>query len=166
MRLSGIITVAAILLFLAITWCHGAEPLQNKSIAVIKPGVGLGNIKIGDPLTDVIKKMGRKPSDGKTVQTGSQTEYWLNYTDMGVTFIFNEKQVLSRIVVTNPGITVQQKGIRVNSSTEDIDKIYGKGTFKSLSDKYEQRVYEKEGLNFTINKDLNKIETITIQQKR
>lgn len=166
MRLLGIITVAAMLPFLAITWCHGAESLENKSIAVIKPGVGLGNIKIGDPLADVIKKIGRKPSEGKTVKTGTQTEYWLSYTDLGVTFIFNEKQVLSRVVVTNPGITVQQKGIRVNSSTEDIDKIYGKGTFKSLSDKYEQRVYQKEGLTLTINKDLNKIETITIEQKR
>ena len=166
MRLSRIIMVAAILPFLAITWCYGGEPLENKSIAVIKPGVGLGNIKIGDPLADVIKKIGRKPSEGKKVQTGSQTEYWLSYTDLGVTFIFNEKQVLSRIAVTNPGITVQQKGIRVNSPTEDINKIYGLGDSKRLTDKYEQRVYDKEGLNFTINKDLNKIETITIEQKR
>jgi hypothetical protein len=145
---------------------NGAEILENKSISTIEPGTGIGNIRIGDDLADVVKKMVKKPSDGKTVRSGVLTEYWVGYTDMGITYIFNEKRILTRIATTNPGIVVQQKGIRVGSSTKDIERAYGPGRVRKIDDKYEQWIYENRGINFTINRNTEKIEAIMIERSR
>lgn len=146
--------------------CPGQETPANRSISVMKPGEGLGAIVIGDSIPEVIKKMsGRKPDEGQAVKSGTVTEYWLSYVDLGITFIFDERKELSRIAVKNSGIIVQQSGLRVNSTLVDLEREYGKGEQSKLDDIYDQKVYRERGIAFTINRKTDKIETITIQSK-
>lgn len=129
----------------------------------MKPGEGLGNILIGNSITDVIKKMDSKPDDGKTVKIDSTAEYWLSYQDLGITLIFDDQKELIRIAVKNPAIIVQQTGFRVNSTRTEIERIYGKGELQTLDDVYDQILYKAKGIVFTLNKNTEKVETITIQ---
>ena len=146
--------------------CFSEGP-ENKSIAVMDPGIGIGNIKIGDQLQDVIARMGRKPSDGKTVSlANNRTEYWLDFKDLGITFIFDEKRELQRIAVSNPGIIIRSNGIRVDNSVNDIERVYGDSEVKKINEQYIQRIYRDKGVGFTINVDTGKIEAITIEKNR
>jgi hypothetical protein len=160
------IIVAAVIIVIFAAICQSEERPVNKSIAVMEPGVGIGNIKLGDNLSDVIRKMGKKPSDGKTIRSGRLTEYWLNYTDVGITFIFDSDRKLKRIAVSNPGIVTEQKGIRASSSVRDLERLYGRGETKNINDRYEQRTYKDKGISFTVSKDSGKIEAITIEPIR
>lgn len=141
--------------------------MVNKTIAVIHPGIGLGTIRLGDKLPDVIKKMDRKkPTDGKTVKSGNLKEYWLSYTDMGITFIFDEGELLVRIAISNPGIIVENSNIRVNSTVMELERTFGRGEIKNIDDRYEQRVFKNRGIGFTINKYSGKIEAIAIEEAK
>jgi|MudIll2142460700_1097286.scaffolds.fasta_scaffold20692_2 hypothetical protein len=146
--------------------CPGLEAPATRSISVMRPGDGLGDIVLGDSIPGVIKKMNdRKPDEGQTVKFGATAEYWLSYTDLGITFIFDEKKELIRIAVKNPGIIVQQSGLRVNGTVMDLDREYGKGEQTRLDDLYDQKVYRDRGIAFTINRKTERIETITIQSR-
>lgn len=161
-KLLKTLLVMSMLLSCMYTPCFGASQLRK--IAVIEPGIGIGDITLGNNLQDVIKKMAIKPSDGKTVRSGNLKEYWLGYTGMGITFIFDEEQKLTRIAVSNPGIIVRQKGVRVNSSIKELMGSYGPAEISKISDKYEQWSYKDRGIVFTINIGTWKIETITIEK--
>ena len=145
--------------------CYGM--MQGGGISVIEPGIGLGNIKLDDSLSDVLSRMDRKkPSSGKTVRSGNRVEYWLSYEDMGITFIFNENERLERIAVSNPGIVLQNSDIRANSSLRDMERVYGLGNSRKLNEKYELRMYSSLGISFTINRLTERIETITIEKRK
>ncbi len=132
----------------------------------IRPGVGIGNIMVGDDVQAVIGKMKKKPSDGKTVKVGVTKEYWLHYKDEGVTYIFNEDRKLSRIATSSPNNQVKEgkAGISVNNTSKDLDNIYGPGLNNKINEKYEQRVYKDKGMSFIINRKSQKIESITIEK--
>jgi hypothetical protein len=165
MKIASVVMTLSLLIFFA-SPCASQEASANRSISVMKPGEGLGAIAIGDSIPKVIKKMDdRKPGGGQTVRVGKAVEYWLSYADLGVTFIFDERKELSRIAVKNPGIIVQQSGLRVNSTLGDLERQYGKGEQTKLDDIYDQKVYPDRGIAFTINKKTDKIETITIQSR-
>ncbi len=155
---------AAIMIICSAATCYAGDNLENKSIAVMETSKGIGNIAIGDTLQDVVKKMRKKPSDGKTVKFGGKVEYWLDYQEHGITFIFAEDKTLSRIAVSNPGIVMKKGDVKVNSTVNDLLKHYGAGESRNLNDTYEQRSYKDKGVGFTINKNTEKIETITIQR--
>jgi len=164
-------TLMLLLIFISSFFClsdqsFGAEALKNKSIAVVKPGSGIGNIGLDDSLEDVIKKMGLKPTDGNTITSGIQTEYWVHYKEMGITFIFSDEQKLVRIAVTNPGIIVQNGGIRVNSSVKEIVQLYGFIEPTPLDNDFEQWSYKALGISFTVNKNTRKIETIIVEKTK
>lgn len=162
-KMTRVITTVFLLLCHAVP-CPGQEALTNTTIAVMKPGKGIGDIALGEPVAGVIKKMdGRKPKDGKTVRVGAKTEYWLRYPDMGITLIFDKQKRLSRVAVTNPGIIVLQNGLRVHSHVSEVEKVYGEsGNQNALDDEYEQRTYDDKGISFTVNRRTGKIEAITI----
>lgn len=165
MKITSVVITLTLLVFSA-SMCHGQGLPASRSISVMKPGEGLGDIVIGDSIPEVIKKMSdRKPDKGQTVRSGTAAEYWLSYVDLGITFIFEERQKLSRIAVKNPGIIVQQSGLRVNSTLADVEREYGKRERTKLDDSYDQIVYQERGIAFTINKKMEKIETITIQSR-
>lgn len=141
------------LLFCFTGRCAVAEAPASQSISVMKPGVGLGNVTLGDSIPEVIIKMnGKKPDDGKTVRIDSTAEYWLTYLDLGITFIFDGRKKLSRIAVKNPAIVVQQNGLRVNSTGIDMERAYGKGELTKLDEVYDQIAYRERGITFTLDK--------------
>jgi hypothetical protein len=140
------------------------KKLPNRTITVMQPGVGIGNISIGDDLSLVIEKMGYKPSGGKTVKTGSLTEYWIDYSDLGITFIFTEDKRLVRVAASNPGIVVGDTDIRVNTSARELLRAYGAGRSEDLKEGYERITYDEQGVSFTINATTQRIETIVIQK--
>lgn len=157
------IRIAALSLILLVPApeCWGIDAIDKG--AVIRPGSGIGDIMIGDDLRTVLRKLeGKKPTEGKTVTTGNLVEYWLSYSELGVTFIFDQSRKLSRIAVTNPAFYVEQNGVRPKSSAANIDKSFGSSKVNKLNDGYEQRIYREKGLSVTIDRNTNKIDTITI----
>lgn len=150
----------------AISPCYGVteQRLPNRTITVMQPGIGIGNISIGDDLSLVIEKMGYKPSGGKTVKTGSLTEYWIDYSDLAITFIFDKHKLLVRVAVSNHGIAIGDRDIRVNSSVRELLRAYGTGRPEHLKEGYERITYDDRGVSFTINVSTQRIETIVIQE--
>jgi hypothetical protein len=145
--------------------CHGEEPMKE-SIAVMKPGVGIGDIRLGDNIPDVIKKMNKEPTEVKTVKNKDKksVEYWISYKEMGITFVFDELKKLNRIAVSNPGIVIGQKEIRVNSSLGELQKSYGVEYLRDIDigERFKQRIYP--GVSFIINKETEKIVVIIIEK--
>lgn len=155
--------------FLYISFVMSSIGYSSDSIAVAKGGVGLGTIKLGDSIETTVKKMNKKPTEGKTVITGKTEEYWLSYKEQGITFVFSSNQSLNRIIVTNPGIVLKDTDIRVNSLSTGL-KDY-KGMVEDVKEsgqikgRYMQKFLPSHGASFMINKDTEKIETITIMPK-
>lgn len=145
--------------------CWAGIAAIDKS-AVIEPGSGIGDIRIGDDMTTVLKKFKGSKPEGNTVKSGLLVEYWLSYAKQGVTFIFDQNKKLRRIAVSNPVYYVEQKEIRPKASASELDRLFGKGKNEPLTEKYEQKKYEDQGLTFTIDKNSNRIETITIINKK
>ena len=145
--------------------CHGEKPMKE-SIAVMKPGVGIGDIRLGDNIPDVTKKMNKEPTEVKRVENKDRKslEYWVSYKEMGIAFIFDERKKLNRIAISNPGIIIDQKEIKVTSSLADLQKSYGVGYLidKDIGEKFKQRVYP--GVSFIINKETEKIIVIIIEK--
>jgi hypothetical protein len=161
-KLIGLLSILFILINPVLALCVENE---NMSIATLRPGKGIGNINIGDKLEDVVKKMGKKPSEGKTVTAGNNVQYWLIYKPQGLTFVFDRNSALVSIIVTNPVMRIPNSNIRINSSSKELNSAYGDGRSAVINDNYEQRIYDKKGMNFMINKGSGKVETITIMPK-
>lgn len=138
---------------------------DSTSIATLRPGKGIGNINIGDSLEDVVKQMGKKPSEGKTVTTGKEVQYWLIYKPQGLAFVFDKASTLVSIIVTNPVMRIPSSNIRINSSSKKLRNAYGDGRDVPIEGNYEQRIYDKEGVIFMINRGSGKVESITIMGK-
>jgi hypothetical protein len=160
-RILGFSAASILVLILYGTNCQAAISGIDRS-AVIEPGIGVGNMRMGDDMATVLRKMGRSKPEGKTVKSGSMVEYWLSYAEKGITFIFNQNKILTRIAVSNPVFYVQQKGIRPKGSAAELDRLFGKGKTRKLNDEYEQKEYRDQGLTFTIDRNSNRIDTITI----
>jgi hypothetical protein len=145
--------------------CYGEKPMKE-SMAVMKPGVGIGDIRLGDNIPDVTKKMNKEPTEVKRVENKDRKslEYWVSYKEMGIAFIFDERKKLNRIAISNPGIVIDQKEIKVTSSLADLQKSYGVGYLidKDIGEKFKQRVYP--GVSFIINKETEKIVVIIIEK--
>lgn len=145
--------------------CHGERPAKE-SMAVVKPGVGIGDIRLGDNLPDAIKKMNKEPTEVKRVKNKDRQslEYWVSYKEMGMTFIFDERKKLIRVAISNPGIVVDQKEIKVTSSLAELQKSYGAGYSREIDigGRFKQRVYP--GVSFIINKETGKIAVIIIEK--
>jgi hypothetical protein len=60
---------------------------------------------------------------------------------------------------------IPNSNIRINSSSKELNSAYGDGRSAVINDNYEQRIYDKKGMNFMINKGSGKVETITIIPK-
>lgn len=164
-RIIGCSVASLLVLILCGTNCRAGNSAIDKS-AVIEPGLGIGDIRIGDDMKTVLRKIGGSKPEGKTVKSGSMVEYWLSYAEQGITFIFDRNKILSRIAVSNPVFYVQQKGIRPKGQAAELDRLFGKGTKRNLNDNYELKEYRNQGLTFTIDKDSNRIDTITIIPNR
>jgi len=167
MKLLRLFIVIVVVFPWAISPSYGVreQRLPNRTITVMQPGVGIGNISIGDDLSLIIEKMGYKPASGKTVKSGSLTEYWIDYSDLGITFIFAEDKRLVRVAVSNPGIVVADRDIRVNTSIRELLRAYGAGQSEKLKGGYERITYDDQGVSFTINTTTQRIETIVIQKR-
>jgi hypothetical protein len=161
-RLIGLLSIPFLLINPVSVLCGEVD---NTSIATLRPGKGVGNINIGDKLEDVVKKMGKKPSDVKTVTAGNDVQYWLIYKPQGLTFVFNGNSALVSIIVTNPVMRIPTSNIMIKSSSKELNDAYGTGRSAVINDNYVQKIYDKEGMNFMINKGSGKIETITIKPK-
>jgi hypothetical protein len=162
--LKGVFYIMIALFCLTIP-CHGERPAKE-SMAVVKPGVGIGDIRLGDNLSDVIKKMKKDPTEVKRVENRDKKsiKYWVSYKEMGISFVFDERKKLIRIAISNPGIVVDQKEIKVTSSLAELQKSYGVGYLRDIDvgKKFKQRVYP--GVSFIINKETEKITVIIIEK--
>jgi hypothetical protein len=160
----GMLAVLLILLCFMGTSAQAETPLSNRSISVMQPGRGIGNINLGDTLETVVRKMGAKPANVKSVRTAGIVEYWMDYAELGITFILNSDMTLNRIAVSNPGINIPRTAVHVNSDIDTLVSVFGAGTSVQVNDVYDQHGYN--GVRFMVNRKTRRIETIIIEQNR
>lgn len=165
MKIRALIGLLSILFFLFNPISALCGETDSTSIATLRPGKGIGKINIGDTLENVVKKMGKTPTEGKTVTMGRDVQYWLIYKPHGLTFVFDKTSTLVSIIVTNPVIRIPSSNIRINSSSKKVRSAYGNGGDVFIKGNYEQWSYDAEGVTFMTNRDSGKVESITIMRK-
>lgn len=147
--------------------------MPDPSLAVIKPGKGIGEIELGDSIATTVDKMKIAPNLARKVQYEDGLEYWLNYEDLGLAFIFSSDKGLSKIAINNPTMVLDNYKIRVKSPLTDLYQSFEQGLVikhdQGLVIKHDQGYklinYPYEGVSFTVDPKEGKIFTITVFKK-
>jgi hypothetical protein len=139
--------------------------LPEPSLAVIKPGKGIGEIALGDSIATAVDKMKLVPNLARKISYEGVIEYWLNYEDLGLAFIFNSDKSLSKIAINNPTMVLDNNRIRVKSPLTDLYESFEHGEVTKYEQGYKLINYPYEGISFTVDPKEGKIFTITVFKK-
>ena len=137
----------------------------------IRPGIGVGKLRLGASNSDLNKIINRKFNDIKKVGPEKDFEMWLSYKNMGLTLIYSKDKKLKRIVVTNRALLVENTRISVGSSItilrqyrnifsdedREIEDVNKKKNVESWD-------YENLGIKFWINWNDQKIFAIEVKE--
>jgi hypothetical protein len=138
---------------------------------LIRPGIGVGEIRLGDSLADVYAKLGQKKADSaRKVGKGEMEEIWLSYRAMGLTFAYDRKKTLKKIIVTSKAIPLERVGLRVGSRAAYIERYYetSQRRVRKIAgrDNMEFWEYAGQGITFTVDTAEDRIDVITVMRRR
>lgn len=171
-----------LLLFICLSIIIMVSPARQggageRPLSIIYAGEGIGNIRLGDKMEDVIKNLiwGKPEEFRKDEKKG---EYYLIYKSRGVDFIFQVSKkaigesILQEVIINSPAFITAGKGIRVGDKGVGIKEnlLFQKGLNlqNSMSgcmddDKEkDKRVVVCKGIRFIINKENDVILAIEV----
>jgi len=140
----------------------------------IRPGIGVGKIKLGlsnKVINEIIK---RKFDNIKKAGPEDDFEMLLSYKNMGLTLVYNNiDKKLKRIIVTNKVLFVENTRISVGSSVTDLrkhKKIFRDKDKRIKNIDKEKNIeswdYENLGIEFWISWNDQKIFAIEVKEKK
>lgn len=141
---------------------------QERKLPMIYPGVGIGEIKLGEKAKTINENWSEKADDVSKIK--DTNEYLLLYRDRGILFVCNERVKLKRIICKSSALLVKGSGLRVGSTRKEMERsplkmpdnyldlaIYAE---KKRSVSYSLAVYYDSGIAFTLKDE--KIIAITV----
>lgn len=149
------------------------KDIASREDIFIRPGIGVGKLRIGETNEEINKIINRKFDDIKKIGTKDDYEMWLSYKSMGLTLIYSKEKILKRISVTHKALYLENTRISVGSSVSDIKRY--SGIFKDKDRKIldidkkrniESWDYEKLGIKFWISWKDQRIFTIEVKEKK
>ena len=122
--------------------------LQERTFAqesnFIQPGIGVGNLKLGEDIKKINNKINIKYDEIKKVGQEVNSEMWLSYKKIGLTLVYDyERKTLKKIIVTNKALLVENSKISVGSSITDLRQYKNSHEDKAL-------VYDKDPIRKNI----------------
>jgi len=112
------------------------KPAFNQGDAVIIPGTGVGVLRLGEPINEILEKIG--PTEAMQWRLAQTSEgeglMWLSLEELGMSLAFDFRtKTLRKILVLTEALLVQNTGIRVGSSEKEIERYF------STTRMYQQR---------------------------
>jgi len=170
------INIVVLLAFFLVILPQIASYGQEKGLPMIFPGVGIGEIKLGDEAKGINEKWKEKADDASRITIKDTIEYLLLYRDRGLLFVCNEDVKLKRIICISSALLVKGSNLQVGSTRKEMERSlsrfqpkYNKLTIyqgereqiqKIKSATYMMAVYSDIGIAFTLMDD--KITAITV----
>ncbi len=143
---------------------------QERGLPMIYPGVGIGEIKLGEDAKTIDENWNEKADD--TAKIEDTNEYLLLYRERGILFVCNEEVKLKRIICKSSALPVKGSGLRVGSTRKEMERSLSKMSHKYFDldiytedeeqgkKKYNLAVYYDSGIAFTLKDE--KITAITV----
>ena len=178
--------IKSILAFICLSVVIMACPARQgrageRPLSIIYAGEGIGNIRLGYRMEDVIKNLGwGKPEEFRKDE--KKDEYYMVYKAKGLSFIFqiNKKtigeSVLQKIVITSPAFITSGRGVRVGDKGYDIkdfgssqQRLAMQSSMDGCTDddkEKDRKVVVCEGIRFIINNKSDVIEGIEVFKKQ
>ncbi|MBI3398320.1 MAG: hypothetical protein HY026_03690 [Deltaproteobacteria bacterium] len=173
--------IKSFLLFICLSGIIMVSPAMagERPLSIIYAGEGIGNIRLGDRMEDVIKNlMWGKPEEFRKDEKNG--EYYLIYKAKGVSFIFQAgkkaigENILQKVIINSPAFITAGRGVRVGDKGVDIEgplfpQAQQKMALQTNMDgcvdddkEKDKRVKVCKGVRFIINKENDVIEAIEI----
>jgi hypothetical protein len=149
---------------------------QERGLPMIFPGVGIGEIKLGEEADTINSNWNEKADDISRIKIKDENEYLLLYRDRGLLFVCNKDVKLKRMICISSALLVKGSGLRVGSTRKEMERSlsrfqpkYNELTIyngereqiqKIKSATYMIAVYSDLGIAFTLMD--NKITSITV----
>ncbi|MBI5893920.1 MAG: hypothetical protein HZB79_09795, partial [Deltaproteobacteria bacterium] len=170
-----------LLLFICLSVIIMASPATAgaRPLSIIYAGEGIGNIRLGHRMEDVIKNLGwGKPEEFRKYDKNG--EYYLIYKAKGVSFIFQAgkkaigENILQKVIINSPAFITAGKGIRVGDNGVDVKEPIPSQQQKGLTmqssmggctDKdgdADKKEIVCKGIKFIVNKETDIIEAIEV----
>lgn len=148
------------------------EDISSQEDNFIRPGIGVGKLRLGESNEAINKIINRKFDDIKKIGPEDDFEMWLSYKSMGLTLIYNKEKILKRIMVTNKALFVENSRISVGSSIMDLRKYTEifRDEDREIRDVDRRRNteswdYESIGIKFWISRNDQRIFAIEVKEK-
>lgn len=144
------------------------ENISSQEDNLIRPGIGVGNLRLGENNEAINKIINRKFDDIKKIGPEDDFEIWLSYKSIGLTLIYNKEKILKRIMVTNKALFVENSRISVGSSIMDLRKYTEifRNEDRIIIDvdrRTESWDYENIGIKFWISRNDQRIFAIEVK---
>lgn len=160
------LSITALLLLTVLTYSckKDSDDDPQVEVSVITPGVGITNLKIGDPAQKAIDLYGSvAPSYGSS---GGQYTHFLTYFSKGVIVYcepttesqFNAQMKIKNLSLSAPFDGKTDKSIGIGSTKAAVKAAYGDPIFSSqfFGDEY-------AGITFKYDDNDEKVETIEVE---
>lgn len=141
----------------------------ERRLLMIYPGVGIGEIKLGEKAKTISENWGGEKADDIS-KIKDKNEYLLLYRNRGILFVCNEGVKLKRIICKSSALLVKGSGLRVGSTRKEMigslskmpDEYLGLAIYAESegSVSYSLAVYYGSGIAFTLKGE--KIIAITV----
>lgn len=152
----------------------------ERPLSIIYAGEGIGNIRLGGRMEDVVKNLGwGKPEEFRKDE--KKDEYYMIYKAKGLSFIFqiNKKtigeSVLQKIVIISPAFITAGRGVRVGDKWADIKEFPSQQRLAMQSSmdgctgddkEKDKKVVVCSGIRFIINNKSGVIEGVEVFKKQ
>lgn len=154
---------------------------NRRLLYYIYPGEGLGNVRIGDKMREVVEKLDWGKPDENMKSEEAKEYYWIYKGNRGVTFVFSQNKrvfgdsTLKKITITNPVFSVlgslvhvSMKMSEMRERIQEMKKPYPPhptGLEGCRDDNKEKvAVVECEGLRLLIDEGNDRIKAIEVFQ--
>ncbi|MBI5326934.1 MAG: hypothetical protein HZB80_01365 [Deltaproteobacteria bacterium] len=173
--------ITPFLLFICLAGIIMASPAMTgeRPLSIIYAGEGIGNIRLGHRMEDVIKNlMWGQPEEFRKDE--NKGEYYLIYKAKGVSFIFQAgkkaigENILQKVIINSPAFITAGRGVRVGDKGVDIEgslppQVQQKMALQANMDgcvdddkDKDKRVKVCKGVRFIINKESDVILSIEV----
>ena len=95
---------------------------QERGLPMIFPGVGIGEIKLGEEAGTININWAEKADDISKIKIEDEYEYLLLYRDRGLLFVCDEDVILKRIICKSSALLVKGSGLRVGSTRKEMER--------------------------------------------
>jgi len=144
------------------------KPISAQGDAMIIPGVGVGVLKLGEHVDDILKKIGHSDvQQWRTTQVQIEKKIvkmmWLSLEELGMSLGFDyDNKKLEKILVSTKALLVQNTSLRIGMAEKEVKKFLGP---PQISESREFIDYPQLGVKFYIDLNDHTVRTIEVYEK-